>query len=130
MNRPYTVLIADRNPRIRDFLQRELNSEGHRVVTAKNCDQLKKWLDKPVQLDALVLDPNMPGLESNDQLVSLVNQRPSLPIVFHCLASDCAAATLQIKHMTFVEKKGDSIDDLKRQLRLLFEETQPASQTQ
>jgi hypothetical protein len=37
---------------------------------------------------------------------------------------------LQIKHMTFVEKKGDSIDDLKRQLRLLFEETQPASQTQ
>ena len=88
MEEPYVILIADRNPRIRDFIQREFKSEGYHVFTAESAGQLEYWIDRSSRLDALVMDPDLPGLESPDHLGGLLSRRPTLQVVFHCLAVD------------------------------------------
>ena len=120
-NRNLTVLLADRNPRIRDYILRELRSDGHHVLTAKNGDQLIRWLDSSIQLDVIILDPNMPGIDSKDQLELLLSRKPNLLIVFHCLASDHAELSYKLKKQALVEKNGNSIDGLKQHLRLLLQ---------
>ena len=121
MHKPLTVLIGDRNPRIRNFLQRELNSAGYRAIAAADGNQLKKWLGRLIHLDVLVLDPDMPGLGEMDHLASLFAQRPGMPVVFHCLTMDFNGSCQLASHKTvFVEKTGNSVDHLKNQLRLLL----------
>lgn len=121
MNTRYlTVLLADRNPRIRDYLLRELCSDGHHVITAKDGDQLARWLNSSVRVDVLILDPNMPGVDSEDQLELLLSHKPNLPIVFHCLAPDHPQLSLKLKKQVLIEKNGNSIDSLKQQLKLLL----------
>lgn len=120
MKRKYVVLVADRNPRIRDFVQRELLFEGHRVFTAENASQLKSWILRPTQLDALVIDPDMPGIDSFDQIQTLLAFRPGLPVVFHCLAPDCDWAKGVADKVRFVEKSGQSVDAVKEQIASLL----------
>ena len=120
MENEYIILIADRNPRIRDFMQRELRSEGHRVYTAENADQLKNWIHRPGRLDALVIDPDMPGMESQTHLVDMLAVRPELAVIFHCLASDCASLKTPCRVLAFVEKSGQSVDLLKQQIRSIL----------
>jgi len=121
MDNPVTVLIGDRNPRIRNFLQRELNSAGYRAVAAQNGAQLKSWLGRPIQLDVLVLDPDMPGVDTIDQLTALMAIRPDLPVVFHCLVTGPDSPPQLDNHKTiFVEKTANSVDHLKKQLRFLL----------
>lgn len=120
MKRKYVVLVADRNPRIRDFVQRELLSEGHRVFTAENAGQLRSWILRPAQLDALVIDPNMPGIDSFEQIRALLALRPGLPVVFHCLVPDCGWSNGSADRVRFVEKSGQSVDAVKAQIASLL----------
>lgn len=120
MKRESVVLVADRNPRIRDFVRRELSLEGHRVFTAEDAGQLKSWIQRPFKLDALVIDPNMPGIESREQIRTLLSLRPALPVVFHCLAPDCSVLLGLAGKVVFVEKSGQSVDALKVQIKTLL----------
>jgi DNA-binding NtrC family response regulator len=111
------ILVADRNPRIRDFIERELQVEGYRVFLVENADQLKSWFNRQTRLDAVVLDPTMPGLDNEDHLAMLLHLRPRLPVVFHCLASDRPFLADYRFRAGFVEKSGHSIDALKQVIR-------------
>ena len=122
MDREYVILIADRNPRIRDFVQRELKSEGHRVYSADNADQLKNWIHRPGKLDALVIDPDMPGLEDPAAFGRMLAERPTLTVIFHCLASDCFSIRTPGRAVAFVEKSGQSVDLLKHKIRAILSE--------
>jgi DNA-binding NtrC family response regulator len=113
MKKIYVVLVADRNPHIRDFVQRELKEEGHRVFTAKNADQLKGWILRPIQLDVLVIDPNMMGIENHEQIRNLLALRPKIPVVFHCFEPDCTSLKDIVEKVIFVEKSGQSVDTIK-----------------
>ncbi len=117
MENEYVILVADRNPRIRTFLQRELESEGHRVYTAESVDQLKKWFHRPSRLDALVIDPDMPGLGTSTHLADLLAMRPQLSVIFHCMIRDGFALRTPGRVLAFVEKSGQSVDMLKHQIR-------------
>jgi len=120
MENQHVILVADRNPRIRDFVQRELKSEGHRVFAAENGDQLKNWLGRPGRIDVLVIDPDLPGVESNVHLGRLLTLRPALAVILHCLPSD-TTIRLSVKPDTLlVEKSGNSIDQLKQKIRMLL----------
>ena len=123
MKNEHIILVADRNPRIRNFLQRELRCEGHRVYTAESVDQLKQWFHRPSRLDALVIDPDMPGLGSKVDLADLLSLKPGLAVIFHCLIKDGFAIRAPGRVLTFVEKSGQSVDQLKHQLRTILMET-------
>lgn len=120
MKHPPVILIADRNPRIRDFIQRELKSQEHRVVTAENGDQLKEWIQHAGRLDVLVIDPDMPGLHSDAHLAKMLLLRPTLPVIFHCLASECCALRTPEREVVFVEKNGQSVDALRQKIWFLL----------
>lgn len=129
MKKQYVVLVADRNPRIRDFVLRELKSEGHRVVTAENIGQLKSWITRSAQLDALVIDPNMPGMDSSEQIKVLLSLRPNLPVVFHCFAPDCSILGSLSEKVVLVEKSGQSVDAVKQQIQTLLAAALPVENT-
>lgn len=120
MKKDQVILVADRNPRIRDFIQRELKSEGHRVFTAENADQLRSWINRPGQLDVLVIDPDMPGLDDEEQLGLMLSVRPTLTVIFHCLVSELCTLKCPERQVAFVEKSGQSVDVLKQKIGWLF----------
>ena len=122
MEMEYIILIADRNPRIRDFVQRELRGEGHRVYAAENADQLRNWIHRPARLDALVIDPDMPGLEDATLFGQMLAERPALAVIFHCLVCDISSAQTPGRAVAFIEKSGQSVDLLKQKIRSILSE--------
>ncbi|NNK00066.1 MAG: hypothetical protein HKP58_06595 [Desulfatitalea sp.] len=112
--------MADRNPHIRNFVQRELGAAGYRVYTAETADQLGNWLRRPGRMDALVIDPDIPGLANADHLNRLLCARPELAVIFHCLAADCRALPYAGRNTVYVEKCAQSVDLLKEKLHAVF----------
>jgi response regulator RpfG family c-di-GMP phosphodiesterase len=125
MPQPSVILIADRNPRIREFIQRELKSLSPQVVTAENADQLSEHIRRAGRLDVLVIDPDMPGLNGASHLNRLLLLRPHLPVIFHCLPVDYSPVNAPDRKVLFVEKSGQSVDALKQQIWFLLMRRQP-----
>lgn len=119
IKRQCVILVTDRNPRIRDFIERELNLEGYRVFSLENADQLKSWFDRKTRLDVVVVDPTMPGFDNEDHLERLLCMRPDVPVVFHCLSSDRPLLADDHTRVGFVEKSGHSVDALKQLIEQL-----------
>ena len=117
----FTVLIADRNPHVREFLRREFLNEGYRVLTAKNGREVLKQVHAPGLLDILVLDLDLPDTSGSDLLDTLQDRIPSLPFVLHCFSpEDGSREDAYIKANAFVEKRGNSVDRLKKVVRELL----------
>jgi DNA-binding NtrC family response regulator len=120
MKKKYLILIADRNPHIRDYLTRELTGECYHVFSVKNVGQLHSWIFNHHPLDILVLDPNLLGDESSDDLEALLRRIPSVTVIFHCLPADCPAYSCQPAQSAFIEKSGTSVILLKQFIHSLI----------
>jgi len=74
------VLIADRDPRSREFLLALCKSKGYEVEVAGNSgDALRKIQDEGI--DVIFLDCDLPGMNTID-LVSVINElKRDLPII-------------------------------------------------
>lgn len=120
MQNGFNILVADRNPRIRNFLERELRSEGYQVSTAESVAQLAAWISPGRLPDLLVLDPDLPGGGAEDYIWPLLSRHPRLPVVFHCQAADIPSPMPRMACTVIVEKSADSIDLLKHQIALLL----------
>jgi DNA-binding NtrC family response regulator len=108
----FTVLIADRNPHVRCFLKRELAAEGFQVIIAESGQEIIKWCFGPQPLDLVVIDPDLPDMDSAFLLKKLSGRIPPLPVVLHTLPGE--ENTDDMRGMiVFVEKGGQSIDRLK-----------------
>ncbi len=59
MKENFTLLIADRNRNIREFLQRELIADCYRIFLACDGRQVLKIIEKEAP-DLLVIDPDIP----------------------------------------------------------------------
>ncbi|MBW1738006.1 MAG: response regulator [Deltaproteobacteria bacterium] len=60
MAKKFTILIADRNRNVREFLKREMIAEGYRVRLAKNGQEVLKLAYQHGPLDLLILDMDLP----------------------------------------------------------------------
>ncbi|MCU0615455.1 MAG: hypothetical protein MUD09_10340, partial [Desulfobacterales bacterium] len=56
----YTILIADRNSRVRDFIKREMTKEGFRVILAETGKDVIEMINQSIPLDLVLLDPDLP----------------------------------------------------------------------
>ena len=83
MDRPFRILVTDRNRHVRAFLKRELTREGYEVMEAKDCRELQKILRSPVTVDLLVFDPDIAFENYRSMIQLLKEQYPSLPVVLH-----------------------------------------------
>ena len=114
MKKEYTILIADRNPHVREFLKREMTVAGYRVRLAENSRQVIKWAFHYEPVDLLILDPDLPDTEESSLLINLQDRVPPLPVVFHTFLSNYDEASAILKSADFVEKQGNSVESLKQ----------------
>jgi len=114
MGKELIILIADRNPHVREFLKREMIITGYRVRLAKSGQEVLKQIYSYEPLDLLILDPDLPDTEETTLLKALENRVPKLPVVFHAFKSDDTDPSTLLEGAFFVEKTGNSIEQLKR----------------
>ena len=108
-----TILIADRNPYVRRFLQRELTNAGYKVLPAENGRQVLYWIDRHPSLDLAILDLDLPDMEADALFEHLRHHIPTIPLVVHSHPDDNIRA-LNGNGVYFVEKKGNSIEGIIR----------------
>ena len=114
MGKKLIILIADRNPHVREFLKREMIITGYRVRLAKSGQEVLKQIYSHEPIDLLILDPDLPDTEETTLLKALENRVPNLPVVLHAFKSDDTNSLTLLEGAFFVEKAGNSIEQLKR----------------
>jgi DNA-binding NtrC family response regulator len=113
VKKEFAILIADRNPRVRSFLKREMAAEGYKVRLAENGREVLKWVYNTEPLDLVILDPDLPDTEEAVLLKKLQDRIPPVPLILHTFTSEYAALSAGLRVGTFVEKKGSSVERLK-----------------
>ncbi len=114
MKQKFNILIADRNPHVREFLKRELSAEGYRVLLAENGRQLIKLALNNRNIDLLIMDPDLPDTDISSLLTELRNRIRLLPVVVHTFLSDYTEHADLWDKIHFIEKRGSSVEHLKK----------------
>ena len=114
LKREFTILIADRNRHVREFLKRELTTEGYQVRLAKSGQEVLRWIYDKHPLDLLILDLDLPDGIEPDLLQKIEDRTPTLPVVLHGFFSDYADHPNVLGSAVFVEKRGNSVEQLKK----------------
>jgi DNA-binding NtrC family response regulator len=121
----FTILIADRNPNVREFLRREMMAEGYRVRLAKNGREVLRWIYHYEPLDLVILDLDLPDASDAPLLEKLNDRIPTLPVVVHTFSTDYVASNGNSLPVVFVEKEGNSIENLKKVVADMLLKTHP-----
>lgn len=112
MKENFTLLIADRNRNIREFLQRELITDGYRVLLACDGRQVLKIIEKEAP-DLLVIDPDIPYADELRVLENLQNANQFIPLLVHTLLPGDTIKSFIQKAEGFIEKDGNNLTNLK-----------------
>jgi len=110
----FNILIADRNPHVRELLRREMTLEGYKIKLAKTGREVINCVHNKDPLDLLILDPDLPDTDESFLLKKLGERIPPLPVVVHAFLSENSEQQDVLTTVTFVEKRGSSIDYLKK----------------
>lgn len=124
MERRFTILIADQNRRVRQFLRREFVSEGYRVLVAENGSELSHMIRRNDELDLLILDDEILALKECRVHEQLENRIPPLPFIIHSFSPECVDPNLVGVSAALVEKRAD-IEELKRAVRRVLSNRYP-----
>jgi len=114
MKKGLKILIADRNPHVREFLKREMAAEGYEVQLAENGRQVLKLTQNNKPIDLLILDPDLSDADESSLLKTLRDRMPDLPIIIHTFLSDYVDQSSVLIEAIFVEKKATSVERLKQ----------------
>ena len=123
MQKKFTILIADRNLHVREFLKREMAEAGYRILSADKGRDIVERLYHPDPIDLLILDPDLPDLDESAVLEKLQNRIPFMPVVVHTFFSVFEAHRNLLTMATFVEKNGRSIERLKQVVSNILQES-------
>ena len=127
MKKKFNILIGERNPHIREFLRREMVTEGYNVQLAKNGREVLKLIYSSEPIDLLILDPDLPGASELNLFKSLEDRIPALPLVIHGYFFDYLEYSLRLKPVMFVPKRGNSSETLKNLVSELLLKSYPKS---
>ena len=125
MDDKFTLLIADRNRNVREFLRREFSADGYAVKLAKDDRELLNIIETDASGDLLILDLDMPYFGGPEVLEQLRRLKPSLPVVVHTFPTDYSAHEAVKNVAAFLEKKGTNIDHLKAVVRAVLQRCYP-----
>jgi len=113
----FTILIADRNPHVRKFLEREITAEGYGVRVADKGRQVIEMAYGHEPVDLLLIDPDFADTDGMKLLKKLQDRIPVLPVIVHAFPDDYDKTGAGLTGVTFVEKRGNSIEHLKPVIR-------------
>jgi len=123
----FTILVADRNPHVRELLKREMMAEGYRVATAKDSREVLQRVYSQEPLDLLIFDLDLPDAGDAEIIGRLNDRIPRLPIVLHSFQSDHSNCPSGNMNTIFVEKRGNSIERLKKVVSKLLNQSRKKS---
>lgn len=109
MKKTFTILIADKNRNVRDFLRREFSAEGYKVAVAEDGERILAEIDG---VDLLVFDIEMPDADSSRIFERTQKRRPPLPVIVHTFLTEESERASCSKGEIYIEKSGN-IDHLK-----------------
>ncbi len=121
----FTILIADRNPHVREFLRRELMAEGYRVQVARNGREVLRMTDADDPPELLILDLDMPYVSGLTILEELENRKSPLPVMIHTFRMEYEKHPAVQRAAGFWEKRGDNIDGLKATVTQVLQKYYP-----
>ena len=114
MESEFTILIADRNSHVREFLKREMTEAGFRVLQAEKGRDVIDMVFNCESLRLVILDPDLPDMDEAVLLKKLGDRIPALPVVVHAFQPEETEYSRYLKDTEFVEKGGRSIERLKQ----------------
>lgn len=117
---PATLLIADRNPRVRNFLRREMTGCGYQVCLVTNAHELVQQLSALERVDLVLLDPDLPGMYEHPVVELLYKRMPQLPVIVHTFLSVYVDWIDKLPGAHFIEKNANSIELIKRAVEKLL----------
>jgi CheY-like chemotaxis protein len=121
----FTILIADRNPRVRDFLQRELIADGYQTKIAKDGREVVAMTQGDDSCELLILDLDMPHMSGLGVLETIQRLRPSLPVIIHTFATEYEKHPAVQRAAGFWEKRGNNIDGFKTMVMEVLKTSYP-----
>ena len=124
MNAEFTILIADKNRHIREFVQRELRSEGYKTQLANDGREVLHQLQHEPP-DLIILDLEVPYVDGTAILECLQKSKQDIPVIVHAF-SPTEMNTSNIRYpIVFIEKGGNTIDGLKAEVARLLGKAPP-----
>ena len=119
------ILIVDRNPHVREYLQREFLKLGYAVAVARTCSEVQQKADSGQAPHLVVMDPELPGQNGYSFLADFRKLHPEIPLILHLFAIEDPVPKALRGAMTLVEKSGN-IEDLKRSVERVLTRRYPA----
>jgi len=120
MKTGFDILITDHNPHVRRLIAREMSAAGYGVQEAECGADVLSQVSRNKAPDLLILDPELPDIDSAILLQRLRKRVPALPVVIHAFSSDMEDHPDFLKSEWFVEKRGASIEHLKEVIQDLL----------
>jgi two-component system cell cycle sensor histidine kinase/response regulator CckA len=100
-----TVLLVEDEPMVRAVAERALTRHGYRVITADNGEEALEQLSKGEQIDLLVSDVVMPGMDGPTMVQEARKSRPDLKILFMSgYAEEQLRNSIDIENVNFLPK--------------------------
>ena len=121
MKEQFQILIADRNPAMRELLKREIMAEGYHVLLARNWHEILECLTVYEPIDLLIVDLDVSDANEIDILEELKNKFPALPVVVHTFLSDHTGHCFASDVITLA----GSIEDIKKELSVVLRKCYP-----
>ena len=112
------IMVTDINHHVRDLLKRELEKEGHAVVTVGNSIEAFHRICDSTAVDLLILDPELLYPYGHSLFACLTDNNPKLKIIVHAY-SEFTSGFCSSGNVHFVEKSADSINTLRATIRAL-----------
>lgn len=125
MQKRFTLLIADKNKNVRDFLRREFAADGYTVHVANDCNELMGFIGSEQPPDLLIFDLEMPFAGGPETLAQVQCRKPLLPVVVHSFLTEPTADHAVLRAAAVLEKKGSNVDSLKQVVMDVLKRTYP-----
>jgi len=115
------ILVIDDDKNIRELLKLEFTDIGFETVVAGNAFKGLQVL-KNEDVDLVVLDIKMPGMDGIEALEKIVSIKRELPVVIHSAYSHYKENYLTWSAMAYVVKSGN-LDELIQTIQNLLNKT-------
>lgn len=125
MDQLFTILIADRNRNVREFLRREFSVAGFNIKLAKDGIELLNIVNHEPPPDLLICDLEMPFSNGPETLEELQQLRPGLPVIIYTFLTEHAGHEAMSKVSAFLEKTGNDVENLKKAVEMALKQNYP-----
>jgi DNA-binding response OmpR family regulator len=107
MPEDFTILVADHNPHIRQFLKRELIRAGYKVFEATTYNEIFFRITGATPPNLIIFDLDLPFNSGLDALKKLQNLIPPIPTIIYSDLTEYEGHPDIRKTEAFVEKNDD-----------------------